>query len=113
MNRLVMILSIAFVGFVIVLGAAIGSRLEQQTVTLLAGSTCGIGVALPIGIIAGLALGDRRRREPLTPPQPIVIVQQPQQPAASINTPLLQAPYMTAPHARSFNIIGDDNGEAS
>jgi hypothetical protein len=105
-----MILSMAFVGFVVVLGVTIGSRLDQQTVTLLLGSTCGIGVALPIGIIAGTILGDRRRREPPAPPQPIVIMQQPQQPA-SINTPLLQAPYMTAPQSRSFNIIGDDNGE--
>jgi hypothetical protein len=105
-----MIISIAFIGFVIVLGASIGSRLDQQTVTLLMGSTCGIGVALPIGIIAGIYLGDRRRRELPAPPQPIVIMHQP---PASINQPLLQAPYATASPARSFNIIGDSNDEAS
>jgi hypothetical protein len=111
MNRLLMILSIALVGFVIVLGASIGSRLDQPTVTLLMGSTCGIGVALPIGIIVGIYIGDRRRHEPQSPPQPIVIMHQPQQPqAASINTPMLQAPYI-APQTRSFNIIGDDIGD--
>ena len=113
MNRLLMILSMAFIGFVIVLGVSIGSRLDQQMMTLLIGSTCGIGVALPIGIIAGIYLGDRRRREPQSPPQPIVIMHQPQQPPAAITQPLLQSPYMTAPQSRSFNIIGDDNGEST
>jgi hypothetical protein len=108
-----MIISMAFIGFVIVLGASIGSRLDQLTVTLLMGSTCGIGVALPIGIIVGIYLGDRRRREPPAPPQPIVIMHQPQQPPASINPPLFQSPYRTAPQSRSFNIIGESNDEAS
>ena len=112
MNKFLMIISLAFIGFVIVLGGSIGSRLDQPTVTLLVGSTCGIGVALPIGLIAGIYLGDRRRREPSSPPQPIVIMQQPQPPPASINAPLLQSPY-AAPQSRSFNIIGDSNDEAS
>jgi hypothetical protein len=111
MNKIIMIVGLAFIGFVIVLGVSIGSRLDQQTVTLLMGSTCGIGVALPIGIIVGIYIGDRRRHEPQSPPQPIVIMQQPQQPPAAINTPMLQAPY-TSPQPRSFNIIGDDNGES-
>jgi hypothetical protein len=112
MNKILMIVGMAFIGFVIVLGVSIGNRLDQQTVTLLMGSTCGVGVALPIGIIVGIYLGDRRRHEPQSPPQPIVIMQPPQQPPASINAPLLQAPYV-APQPRSFNIIGDDSNEAS
>jgi len=113
MNKLLMIISIAFVGFVIVLGASIGSRLDQPTVTLLIGLTCGIGVALPIGITAGFYFSDRRRREPSAPPQPIVIMQPPQPPPATTSAPLLQSPYLTATSARSFNIIGDSNDDAS
>lgn len=111
MNRFLMIISLAFIGFVIVLGISIGSRLDQTTVTLLMGSICGIGVALPIGIVFGLFIGDRRRHELPSPPQPIVILQPPPPPPAPMTAPLLQASYSPAPPARPFNIIGDDNGE--
>ena len=106
-----MIISVAFISFMIVLGVSIGSRLDQTTVTLLMGSICGIGVALPIGIGFGLFIGDRRRHEVPSPPQPIVIMQPPPPPPAPITAPLLQSAYPPAPPARSFNIIGDDTGE--
>lgn len=111
MNKIAMIVGIAFIGFVIVLGVSIGSRLDQPTVTLLMGSLCGIGVALPIGMIVGIYIGDRRRHAPQSPLPPIVIMQPPPPPVAN-NVPMIQSPYVT-PQPRSFNIIGDSNDEAS
>jgi hypothetical protein len=109
MNKVVMIIGLAFIGFVIVLAVSIGSRLNEQTVTLLMGLMCGVGVGLPIGAAIGLYIGDRRQHDRPSPPQPIVIMQPPPPPTVS-NVPLIPAPYIS-PQPRSFNIIGDDGSE--
>ena len=109
MNKIILILGLAFIGFVIVLGVSIVSRLNEQTVTVLTGLTCGAGVALPVGLAVGLYLGDRRRPVHELPAQPIVIMPQPQQSPAS-SVPLIQAPYLSRP-PRSFSIIGDESDE--
>jgi hypothetical protein len=109
MNKIALTLGIAFIGFVIVLGVSIGSRLDQPTVTMLMGLMCGVGAALPIGLAVGLYFGDRRRRDHESPPQPIVIMSQP--PASTSNSvPQLQAPYLS-PQPRSFSIIGDEGSK--
>lgn len=109
MNKVGLIVGLAFIGFVIVLAVSIGSRLNEQTVTMLMGLMCGAGVALPIGLAVGLFLGDRRRHDREAPTPPIVIMPQPQQ-SPSSSVPLIQAPYLS-PSPRSFSIIGDDGSK--
>ena len=47
------IVTLSFVGFAIALAAFIGSRLSEQAVALLAGTICGMMLALPIGAAIG------------------------------------------------------------
>ncbi len=106
MNKILLILALAFIAFAIVLAGSIGSRLDQPTATLLIGVTCGVGLALPIGLGAGLYIADKRR--PPSPAQPIVIMQPPvPQSTPANNLPLLQSEFTTVSAPRSFNIIGD------
>jgi hypothetical protein len=106
MNKVLLIFGVAIIGFAIVLAGSIGARLDQPTVTLLIGVTCGVGLALPIGLAAGLYIADRRKPQPQSLPQPIVIMQPPTQSPVVNNPPLLQSEF-TVSTPRSFNIIGD------
>ena len=83
MKNATSILMLSFVGFAVVLAGFIGSRLNEQAVALLAGTICGIGIALPLGMVIGWYVGKRRAAEHATlSAQPTVIMTQPQvQPA--------------------------------
>lgn len=117
MNKAAMIIGIAFVGFFLVLAGFIGSRLDAQTVTMLAGLTCGVGVATPIGAALGWHFRGQRSTDRVTAnPQPMMIVTQPQQPTA----PQINPGYATQsnnnawgggyPNAapRQFTIVGEE-----
>ncbi|HZY44420.1 MAG TPA: hypothetical protein VFF70_06695, partial [Anaerolineae bacterium] len=80
MNKAAMIAGLGFIGFFVVLAGFIGSRLNEQTVTMLAGLTCGVGVAMPIGAAVGWYFQGRRSNDRVTVPaqQPMMIVTQPQ-----------------------------------
>ena len=74
------LIALAFIGFAVALAVYIGSHLNGQTVAMLAGTACGVGVALPMGIAAGLYAAAQRRREHNAGAQPpIVILAQPAQ----------------------------------
>jgi len=119
MNKAAIIVGLGFIGFFVVLAGFIGSRLNEQTVTMLAGLTCGVGVATPIGAAIGWYLRGRRSNDRVTAPtlQPMMIMTQPQLPpqsnpgyaAQSINNnwggayPLGQN---TTP--RQFTIVGEE-----
>jgi len=90
MNKAAMIIGIAFIGFFVVLAGFIGSRLNEQTVTMLAGLTCGVGVAMPIGAAVGWYFQGRRSNDRVTA-QPMMIVTQPQPPS----TPQINPGYAT------------------
>ncbi len=119
MNKAAIIVGLGFIGFFVVLAGFIGSRLNEQTVTMLAGLTCGVGVATPIGAAIGWYLRGRRSNDRATTPaqQPMMIMTQPQLPPQSnpgyatqpINNtwggayPLAQT---SAP--RQFTIVGEE-----
>ncbi len=96
------IIFLALVGFAITLAVIIGSRLNDQQVALLAGAACGVGVAIPLGIVIGAFAATQRQRGREAPP-PIIYVTSPSAPTS--NAPLLPARSM--PPSRSFNVIGD------
>ena len=108
MKQASLILALAGLGFAVVLAAFIGSRLNEQTVALLAGTTCGVGLATPLGVAIGWYVRGRRAYDlvPPSPPPPIVIMPQPPPPSAP-NFPLLPTSFAAAPPRRSFTIIGD------
>src|SRR5512135_1390259 len=82
MNKAALFVGLAFIGFFVVLAGFIGSRLNEQTITVLASLTCGVGVATPIGAAIGWTLRGRRSadRSTVPPQQPIMVVTQPQLP---------------------------------
>lgn len=92
MKQATFITGLSCVAFAVGLAAFIGSRLSEQAIALMAGAIFGMLVALPIGALIGWAVkGSRSIERNTAPSQPMVIMTQPQLPAAS--------PYMsTAGH---------------
>jgi len=84
MKQATFITGLSCVGFAVGLAAFIGSRLSEQAIALMAGAIFGMLVALPIGALIGWAVkGSRSIERSTTPSQPMVIMTQPQLPAAS------------------------------
>jgi hypothetical protein len=84
MKQATFITGLSCVGFAVGLAAFIGSRLSEQAIALMAGAVFGMLVALPIGALIGWAVkGSRSIERNSVPPQPMVIMTQPQLPAAS------------------------------
>lgn len=55
MKQIALIVMLSAVGFAVVLAVFIADRLTAEEVALLAGVVCGIGVAVPLGVMAGAA----------------------------------------------------------
>ena len=87
MKQAALIAGLSCVGFSVGLAAFIGSRLSEQAIALMAGALFGMIVALPIGGLVGWAVKGSRSIERAPSAQPMVIMTQPQLPAAS--------PYLT------------------
>ena len=110
------VIGIAFVVFAGAFAAVIGSRLSEQTLTMLTGAACGAGLAAPLAILAGVFIGAQRAaraRQSAQPQAPIVVVtpqQQPQQTTAPLYPawPSLQpaGPALSAP--RQYTIMGEE-----
>jgi hypothetical protein len=109
------VIGIALVVFAGALAAVIGSRLSDQTLTMLTGAACGAGLAAPLAILAGAVIGAQRaarNRQSTQPQAPIVVVtpQQPQQTTAPIYPawPSLQpaGPALSGP--RQYTILGEE-----
>ncbi len=84
MKQATFITGLSCVGFAVGLAAFIGSRLSEQAIALIAGALFGMIVALPIGALIGWAVkGSRSIERATAPSQPMVIMTQPQLPAAS------------------------------
>lgn len=89
MKQATFITGLSCIGFSVGLALFIGSRLSEQTIALMAGAVFGLIVALPIGAVIGWAVkGSRSIERSNGSSQPMVIMTQPQLPAAS--------PYMPA-----------------
>jgi hypothetical protein len=101
------LIALTFVGFMIVLAISIGNRLNEQAVALLAGATCGVGIALPIGIAIGLFVYSQRPRDQTAAPQPPIVIMSPPPAPPMSGYPSLP-PFYPNPPRRSFNIIGED-----
>ncbi len=92
MKQAALITGLSCVGFSVGLAAFIGSRLSDQAIALMAGALFGMIVALPIGTLIGWAVrGSRSSERTSAPPQPMVIMTQPQLPAPS--------PYVASSHS--------------
>lgn len=110
---------IGFLLLAIGLAVVVGPRLSDQVIAALAGATCGIGLAAPLGIAVGVSIGSTRHRaqpmQPAAPPQ--VIVMSPpnvQPPHTSPAYPYSPTPLPVIPAPRTFTIIGQgDAGEDS
>jgi hypothetical protein len=84
MKQAALITGLSCIGFAVGLAAFIGSRLSDQAIALMAGALFGMIVALPIGALIGWAVKSSRSSERTSAPsQPMVIMTQPQLPAAS------------------------------
>jgi hypothetical protein len=84
MKQATFITGLSCVGFAVGLAAFIGSRLSEQEIALMAGALFGLIVALPIGALIGWAAkGSRSIERSSVPSQPMVIMTQPQLPAAA------------------------------
>ncbi len=109
------VIGIALVVFAGAFAAVIGSRLSDQTLTMLTGAACGAGLAAPLAILAGVVIGAQRaarNRQSAQPQAPIVVVTppQPQPTTAPIYPawPSLQpaGPALAAP--RQYTILGEE-----
>jgi hypothetical protein len=103
MKNASLIVFLALVGFVITLAVIIGSRLSDQQIALLAGTACGVGIAIPLGIVIGAFVAAQRQRDRGAPP-PIIYMTPPPTPTSTM--PQLPARIIPPP-SRSFNVIGD------
>ena len=118
MNKAATIIGLAVIGFFVVLAGFIGSRLNEQTITVLASLTCGVGVATPIGAAIGWTLRGRHSNDRVTamPQQPVMIMTQPQLPqqtqpnyAAQSNNAWGNAyPVGQNQAPRQFTIVGEE-----
>ena len=109
MKQIALIVMLSVVGFAVVLAVFIADRLTAEEVALLAGVVCGIGVAVPLGMMAGATLADRRRRDQSAAVLPAIYIPQPPQPMVVGSPPSsasLSQPKSPAP--RVLNIIGQN-----
>lgn len=113
MKQIALIVMLSAVGFAVVLAVFIADRLTAEEVALLAGVVCGIGVAVPLGVMAGAALAGRRRHEQSAAVLPALYITQPPQPTIvglpPVNASLSQP---TSPAPRVLNIIGQNAFDA-
>ena len=108
MKNAATIIALALMGFFIVLAVMIGSRLNEQAVSMLAGTACGVGVAVPLGVAIGMYVAEQRRhdRDSGRTPLPQIVIVPPVQSPASSNVPMLP-PVHAVPPRRRFSIIGE------
>ncbi|MBI5566299.1 MAG: hypothetical protein HY870_15480 [Chloroflexi bacterium] len=115
MKQITLIVVLSVVGFAAALAAFIAGRLNAEEVALLSGVVCGIGVAVPFGVMAGTVLAGRRRRDLPATSLPVIYVTQPPQPTVVGSQPIgarLPPPQPAAPAARALNIIGQNAFDA-
>lgn len=115
MKQIALIIMLSVVGFTVALGVLIASRLSAETVALLAGVVCGVGVAVPVGVMAGTMLAERRRRDHPAASLPVIYVTQPPEPTMVGSRPIgarLPQPQAALPAARALNIIGQNAFDA-
>jgi len=104
------VLVLGFIAFAGAFAVIIGSRLSEQTMTLLTGAACGAGLTAPFAVLGGMYLGAQRATHDRQPAQqsqlPIVVVTpQPQQPAL----PALPAwGNIYPPGPRQYTILGEE-----
>jgi hypothetical protein len=114
MKQVSLIVMLTVVGFAVTLVAFIASRLRAEEVALLAGVMCGIGVAVPVGVVVGGLVAARRRDQPAAS-LPVIYVTRPPQPTVVGSQPIgarLPQPRSAAPAARPLNIIGQNGFDA-
>lgn len=107
-------LSIGFIGFAVMFAATLGSRLPEQTVSLLIGAACGTALTAPFAIVAGMYFASQRsarQRESTTStaPQPPIVVVTPPQPQTAM--PAYNSAYPAAPGMtpqRQYTIVGEE-----
>jgi hypothetical protein len=107
------VIALGFIGFAVALAAIIGSRLSEQTVTMLTGAACGAGLVAPLAILAGLYVGTQRAardRQPAPPPIVVMTPQQPPAPAPLQTWPSLHpaASGLLMPEPRQYTILGEE-----
>ena len=111
MKQIALIVMLSIVGFAVALVVFIADRLTTEEVALLAGVVCGIGVAVPVGVMAGAALAGRRQRDQSAAVLPAIYITQPPQPTVVGLPPgsaRLPQSQLTSPAARALNIIGQN-----
>ncbi len=113
MKQTALIIMLSVVGFAVALAVFIANRLAAEEVALLAGVVCGISAAIPLGLLAGAAMGLRRGRDQSAATAlPVIYVSQPPQPNV-VGVPrtldsVVPTSRLTTPAARPLNIIGQN-----
>ena len=110
--------ALALIVFAIVLAATVGSRLSEQTMTMLTGAACGAGLTAPLAILAGMYIGSQRAtrdrdRQPAQPQPPIVVMAPPAHQPAAPALPIWSsmqpaAPGIASPAPRQYTILGEE-----
>ena len=104
-------------GFALALAIVLGSRLSEQTVSLLMGAACGAGLTAPFAIMAGMYIGAQRatrtqQHTSATPQMPIVVMTPPQQPMQPALPQWSNAyptvPGYSMPERRQYTILGEE-----
>lgn len=118
MKQIALIVTLSVVGFAAAFAALIASRLTTEEVALLAGVVCGVGVAVPVGVLGGAVVAGRRRDRSAAV-LPVIYVTQPPRPTVLGSQPGAANLPQPRPVARPLNIIGqsafdvDDNNGVS
>jgi hypothetical protein len=111
-------LVIGIFGFALALAIIIGSRLSEQTMSLLMGAACGAGLTAPLAIVAGMYIGAQRaaraqKQQPSAPVQPSIVVMTPPQQSMQPALPQWNTAYpavhgYSIPERRQYTILGEE-----
>lgn len=106
--------AIVLAALLIMIVIGLGAQMSDQTIAVLSGAACGVGLAGPLGFALGVLVGISRARNspshsPPSPPHVIVVPPPPAAPSTSHPSGYMPAQSVHLPPARSFTIIGDDD----
>ena len=106
---------VGLIVFAIALAISIGSRLSDQTMTMLIGAVCGAGLTAPLAILGGMYIGAQRAsrdRQTTQPQAPIVVMTPPPPQPAGLMLPSWSTYPPAAPSMaiapRQYTILGEE-----
>lgn len=112
MKQVSLIIMLTVVGFAVALVVYLAGRLSAEEVALLGGVVCGIGVAVPLGVLVGAVVAAGRRRNEPAASLPVIYVTRPPHPTVVGSPPTSAQLPLPRAAARPLNIIGQNSFDA-